>query len=54
MTGIQEDINSKNRLTVVHGTSNGFIPGAELVYIISTTVADYTLKKCSILKIENN
>lgn len=42
MTGVKVDINSKNRLIVVHaGSSNGFIDGAELVYKASTTVGDY-------------
>lgn len=42
VTGIQVDTNAKNRLIVVHaGASNGFIPGAELVYKPSSNVGDY-------------
>ena len=42
MTGVQVDVNSKNRLIVVHaGTANRFIPGAELIYKASITVGDY-------------
>ncbi|KAF8764364.1 hypothetical protein HNY73_022443 [Argiope bruennichi] len=42
ISGAEINVNSKNRLIIVHaGSSTGFIPGAQLIYKASTKTGDY-------------